>query len=102
MQPTTIPLKMHSGAVRSAPGRARWSTLQIETDNHLYVGRVYVPETRKRVTDVLEDDRGFLFLTEVSVDRGEDVEPFLAINKRFVKTVRVLHDGEPEAIPRQA
>jgi hypothetical protein len=64
------------------------------------VGRIHVPETRKRVSDVLGDDRPFLFATEVSVDQTETVEPFLAINKRFVKTVRVLHDGEPEAVPR--
>jgi hypothetical protein len=102
MATTTIPLMMRAGTVSSNPTRARWATVSIETEpGHTYVGRIYVPETRKRVSDVLGDDRPFLFVTEVSVDQGETVEPFLAINKRFVKTVRVLHDGAPEAIPRR-
>ncbi len=102
MQPTTNPVTLRSGSLRSVPCRARWSTVRIDADGHSYVGRVYVPETKKRVSDVLEDDRQFLFMTEVSVDQSETIEPFLAINKRCVKTVRILHDGEPEAVPRLA
>jgi hypothetical protein len=102
MATTTIPLMMRSGKASSSATRARWATVNIETDGgHSYVGRIYVPETKKRVSDVLGDDRPFLFVTEVSMGNSEVVEPFLAINKRFVKTVRVLHDGEPEAVPQR-
>jgi hypothetical protein len=79
--------------------RARWATVRIETDSSIFVGRLFVPETKKRSSDVLCDDRPFLFLTEVSVNESHDTEPFLAINKRFIKTVRVLHEGAPEAVP---
>lgn len=98
MSPTTIPIRMTNGAVGASLCRARWAIIRIETETAVYVGRLYVPETKKRSSDVLCDDRPFLFLTEVSVNDSQEHEPFLAINKRFVRTVRVLHDGVPEAV----
>jgi hypothetical protein len=89
---------MTQGAVGASPSRARWATVRVETDGAVFVGRLYVPETKKRSSDVLCDDRPFLFVTEVTINDGEVVEPFLAINKRFIKTVRVLHDGLPETV----
>ena len=79
--------------------RARWATVRIEMDTAIYVGRVYVPETKKRLSDVLCDDRDFISLTEVSVNDGESVESFIAVNKRYIKTVRVLDEGGAEVIP---
>jgi hypothetical protein len=79
--------------------RARWATVRIETDNATYVGRVYVPETKKRLSDVLCDDRAFINLTEVSINDGEGTESFIAVNKRYIKTVRVLDEGGVEVIP---
>jgi hypothetical protein len=85
-------------AAGTAPGRARWATVRVETDTATYVGRVYVPETRKRFSDMLCDDRPFLNLTEVSVDDGEQIEAYVAVNKRYVRTVRVLDEGAPEPV----
>ncbi len=79
--------------------RARWSTIRVETEGAVYVGRVYIPETKKRLSDVLCDDRPFISLTEVSINEGEAVEEFVAVNKQFVKTVRVLHEGEGDLVP---
>jgi hypothetical protein len=76
-----------------APGRARWAKVQIEAEQAVYVGRMYIPETRKRLSDVLSDERPFISLTEVSINDGAETEPFLAINKRYVLTVRVLDEG---------
>ena len=81
-----------------AAARARWATVRIETEGGVYVGRVYVPETKKRLSDVLCDDRPFINLTEVSLNDGESVEPFVAINKRYVRTVRVLHEGDADVV----
>lgn len=83
----------------AAPARARWATVRVETDGAVYVGRAYVPETRKRLSDMLCDDRPFLNLTDVKVDGGEKLEPYVAINKRFIRTVRVLDEGTPEPSP---
>jgi len=82
--------------VNYSPARARWATVRIETEGGIYVGRVFVPETKKRLSDVLCDDRPFISLTEVSINDGETHEAFVALNKNFVKTVRVLDEGSPE------
>jgi hypothetical protein len=82
-----------------AAPRARWATVRIETDNATYVGRVFVPETKKRLSDVLCDERPFISLTEVSINEADAVEPFVAINKSFVRTVRVLHEGDAAVVP---
>jgi hypothetical protein len=79
-------------------GRARWATVKVETENAVYVGRLYVPETKKRVSDVLGDERPFLNLTEVSTNDAVDTEGFLAINKAFIRTLRILDEGHPEEV----
>jgi uncharacterized protein DUF6812 len=76
-----------------AATRPRWATVRVETNGSVYVGRVFLPETRKRFSEVLCDERAFLLLTDVSVDDSDAVEPFIAINKTFINTVRVLNDG---------
>jgi len=78
--------------------RAKWCTVRIETDEAVYVGRVFVPETKKRLSDVLCDERPFLSLTEVSVNDADTHEAFIALNKAFVRSVRILHEGEADVI----
>jgi len=82
-----------------AYARARWATVRVETEGATYVGRVYIPETKKRLSDVLCDDRPFVAMTEVSINDADVVEPFVAVNKQFIKTVRVLHEGEADVVP---
>lgn len=77
--------------------RARWATVRVETDGATYVGRVYVPETKRRLSDVLADERMFISMTEVSINDAEVVEPFIAVNKQYIRTIRVINDGEPVA-----
>lgn len=84
----------------SGSARAKWATVRVETENATYVGRMFVPETKKRLSDVLCDDRPFLNLTEVSINDSESLEGFIAVNKLFVKTVRVLFE-EPENAPKR-
>lgn len=79
--------------------RARWATVRIETETGTYVGRVFIPENKKRLSDVLCDDRPFLSLTEVTVNDGEHIEPFIAVNKSWVRTVRVLDEGQADLAP---
>jgi hypothetical protein len=40
-------------------------------------------------------------MTEVVINDSAHVEPFVALNKQFIKTVRILHEGEPEAVPQR-
>jgi hypothetical protein len=74
--------------------KARWATVRIETDGAVYVGRLFVPETKKRLSDVLCDDRPFLNLTDVTINDSSFIEPFVALNKTFVKSVRIMHEDE--------
>jgi hypothetical protein len=78
--------------------RARWARVRIETEDGVYVGQVFVPETKKRLSDVLCDDRPFLNMTEVSINDSQVVEPFVALNKLYVKAVRVLQEGGAEVV----
>ncbi len=79
------------------PASARWATIKVETDGGMYVGRMCVPEAGQRVSDVLGDDRQFLSLTEVRVNGSDQVEAFMAVNKSFIRTLRVLDEGGAEA-----
>jgi hypothetical protein len=79
--------------------KARWATVRIETEGAVYVGRLFVPETKKRLSDVLCDDRPFLNMTEVTINDSSFVEPFVALNKSFVKSVRVIHEDAAEGMP---
>jgi len=83
------------------PARARWATVRIETEGTVYVGRIFVPETKKRVSDVIADERMFLNLTQVSVNDSSAVEAFVALNKQYVKTIRVLNESEALPTPRR-
>lgn len=74
--------------------RARWSKVRVEVDDVTYEGQLHLPDGLHRVSDVLCDDRPFLNLIEVSVNGKAPRERFIAINKRSIRTVRVLDDGE--------
>src|ERR1043166_4104452 len=50
--------------------KARWATVRVETEGAVYVGRLYIPETKKRLSDVLCDDRPFLNMTDVAIKIG--------------------------------
>ena len=78
--------------------RAKWATVRVETEGATYVGRIYIPETKKRVSDLLCDDRPFLSMTDVTINDSHQVEPFVALNKTFVKCVRVINEGDVEPV----
>ena len=88
----TMAIERRPTAINYA-ARARWATVKIETDTAVYVGRLYVPETKKRVSDVLSDERQFLSLTEVSVNGSTELEAFVALNKQYVRTLRVVEES---------
>lgn len=56
----------------------------------LYVGDLYVPAMRTRVSDVFNDEqRHFLSLSNVIVDDEEKAE-FVSLNKRWVESLQEL------------
>jgi hypothetical protein len=82
--------------------RAKWATVRVETEGATYVGRLYVPDSKRRLSDVLCDERPFLNMTEVTINDTACVEPFVALNKSYIRTVRVLHEGEIAEVPSAA
>jgi hypothetical protein len=73
-------------------GKARWCKVRIETETAVYVGRMYLTDGKKRLSDVLCDERPFLNLTEVTINDCGSVESFVALNKNYVRTLRILQD----------
>jgi len=75
--------------------------VHIETDSAIYVGRVLVASPRRRFSQVLRDGRPFLFMTEVSINDSDWVEPLVAVNKALIRRTRVLDEGaRPEPLLR--
>lgn len=65
----------------------RHQPVVITTPHGEVSGFLYVPELKRRLSEILNDDREFLPLTDVTAEDGEKIQ-YLAINKRFVITVR--------------
>jgi len=76
-----------------APRRSRQATVRVETEGCVYVGRIWIADVTHRVSDVLADDRQFLSLTDVRVNDGDQVEAYVAVNKSFIRTLRILDEG---------
>jgi hypothetical protein len=57
-----------------------------------YVGRIYV-EQKRRLTDVLNDERPFIAMTEVEEDQNPRKIPFIALQKTNMVSITII----PEA-----
>lgn len=88
-----------AGAIHGYAARARRAQVVIKTDAHTYAGTLYVPDGKKRVSDVLCDDRPFVNLTEVSIDGAQALEPFLALNKTVIHSVRIVAEAPADVVP---
>jgi lipoate-protein ligase B len=75
----------------------RWATVRIEAAAATYVGRVYVAENQQRLADVLADDRPFISLNGVTINGEPDMEPFVAVSKRCIRSIHVLAEGTLES-----
>jgi hypothetical protein len=82
-------------------GLSRRATVRVETEGCVYVGRLWVAEAAQRVSDVLADDRQFLSLTDVRVNDGDQAEAYMALNKSFIRTLRILDEGTSEDAGRR-
>ena len=83
-----------SASTRTDPaGFLRRALVRIETDACVYVGRLCVGAATHRVSDVLADDSQFLSLTDVRVNEGDQVQAYMALNKSFIRTLRILDEG---------
>jgi hypothetical protein len=62
--------------------------IQVKTDRSTYEGYLTIPQMRKRVSDVLnEEDRLFINLTDVQVDGSAAQIHFVSINKNMIESI---------------
>jgi DNA phosphorothioation-dependent restriction protein DptG len=61
--------------------------VRVRTVNTTYVGDLFIPPMRNRVSDVFNDDeRMFINLTNVIINDREQVE-FVSVNKHLVESL---------------
>ncbi len=71
----------------------------IKTVDSAYTGTIYLPKDETRISDVMNDERQFISMTDVESKDFTSPKAFLAINKDLIELVEVLgpvQDLEPE------
>ncbi|HZR46387.1 MAG TPA: hypothetical protein VFA47_06765 [Candidatus Manganitrophaceae bacterium] len=62
--------------------------VQVKTTRATYEGYLTIPQMRKRVSDVLnEEERFFINLTEVLVDGDKTPISFVSLNKNMIESI---------------
>jgi len=68
----------------------------VKTARSSYEGNLTIPQMRKRVSDVLnEEARLFINLTDVYVDGNSIPMPFVSLNKTMIESVSVIDENPP-------
>ena len=71
----------------------------IKTIDSAYTGTIYLPADQTRFSDVLNDERQFISMTEVESKDFASPKTYLAINKDLIELVEILEsDTKPEEI----
>lgn len=71
----------------------------IKTVDSAYTGTIYLPKDETRISDVMNDERQFISMTDVESKDFTSPKAYLAINKDLIELVEVLgpvQDPEPE------
>ncbi len=68
----------------------------VKTVDSSYTGFVYLPADRKRFSDVLNDERKFLSITDVESKDFASPKAFLTINKDLIELVEILEPNKEE------
>lgn len=68
--------------------------IKVVTARSTYVGHLTIPQMRKRVSDVLnEEERLFINLTDVTEEGTSEILPFVSLNKTMVESVSIIEEG---------
>ncbi len=69
----------------------------IKTIDSAYTGTVYLPADQTRFSDVMNDERQFISMTDVESKDFASPKSYLAINKDLIELVEILEsDTKPE------
>ncbi len=62
--------------------------IKVRTIHSVYVGDILLPPMRKRVSDVLNDEKwGFMNLTDVRIDNSKEEVEFVCLNKDMIESI---------------
>jgi len=70
----------------------------IKTVDSTYTGTIYLPRDETRISDVMNDERQFISMTDVDSKDFPSRKAYLAINKDLIELVEIL-DPDPEPGP---
>ncbi len=69
----------------------------IKTLDSTYTGTIYLPKEETRISDVMNDERQFISMTDVDSKDFASRKAYLAINKDLIELVEILDfDMEPK------
>ncbi len=68
----------------------------IKTIDSAYTGTVYLPADQTRFSDVMNDERQFISMTDVESKDFASPKTYLAINKDLIELVEILESDKPE------
>lgn len=76
-----------------APVACRKVRVWVKTTASAYTGTLYLPVSHRRISDVINDERQFISMTDVESRDFASPKSYLAINKELIELVEIL---EPE------
>jgi hypothetical protein len=62
----------------------------IKTVDSTYTGTIYLPTDHTRISDLMNDERQFISLTDVDSKDFSSPKAYLAINKDLIELVEIL------------
>ncbi|MDI6753010.1 MAG: hypothetical protein QME78_01305 [Thermodesulfobacteriota bacterium] len=68
----------------------------VKTGVSTYTGTIYLPANRTRFSDVINDARKFLSMTDVESKDFAQPKSFLAINKNLIELLEILEPDKGE------
>ena len=70
----------------------------VKTVSSTYTGTIHLPRSQTRISDVMNDERQFISMTEVESEDFASPKAYLAINKDLIELVEILDsETEPES-----
>jgi len=70
----------------------------VKTVNSTYTGTLYLPKEQTRISDLMNDERQFISMTDVDSKDFASPKAYLAINKDLIELVEILNpdlEAEP-------
>ena len=79
---------------RKVKGKIRRVKVWVKTMDSAYTGFIYLPEDCDRFSDVVNDERKFISITDVESKDFASPKPFLVINKDTIELMELLESDK--------